>query len=109
MDLYDVRITDRALSQLEQYIEYIRYELGNPTAAENLWRDAVSTADELSRTAGNLAFCYHPKLRKHGYRVVSFRSHRYVMIYHIEDRVAYVDAVYHQLQDYQNLFKPKQE
>ena len=31
-------------------------------------------------------------------------GHRYLMLYHIDEKTVYVDAIYHQLQDYENIF-----
>ena len=33
-----------------------------------------------------------------------FLRHDYVMLYRIEENVVYVEAIYHLLQDYENLF-----
>lgn len=67
MDSFEVIISPKALSQLNDYIDY-------------------------------------PWLRTNGYRVVHFMRHRYLMLYRIEGTTAYVDAIYHQLQDYENTF-----
>ena len=44
------------------------------------------------------------QLKKHGYHIIHFMRHRYLMLYRIEGTIAYVDAIYHQLQDYENTF-----
>lgn len=44
------------------------------------------------------------KLKKNGYHAIHFMRHRYLMLCRIEGTTAYVDAVYHQLQDYENTF-----
>ena len=104
MDLYEVFITPYALSQLEDYINYIQFTLFNSQAAESVWQDALATAEKLESSAGSLHLCDHPKLKELGYRLVFFNRHNYVMLYRIVDRTVYVDAVYHQLQDYENIF-----
>ena len=104
MDLYEVIITPKALSQLENYIDYIQYTLLNDQAARSVWQDAMETRRELSLTAGSLKPCSHPRLKQLGYHSISFRRHRYIMLYRINGKSAYVDAIYHQLQDYENLF-----
>ena len=104
MDSYEVIITPHALSQLNDYVSYIQYTLFNDQAAESVWQDALDTSAQLESSAGSLRFCKHPKLKELGYRQLFFLHHDYVMLYRTENLVAYVDAVYHQLQDYENLF-----
>lgn len=104
MDSYNVIISPKALSQLNSYIDYIQYTLLNDQAALGVWQDAMETRNRLSITAGSLKFCAHPQLRNLGYHVIHFKSHRYIMLYRIDGTDVYVDAIYHQLQDYENIF-----
>lgn len=104
MDLYNVIISPKALAQLESYIDYIQYTLLNEDAAYNVWQDAKKTRDRLSNVAGSLQFCRHPQLRDMGYHAIHFEQHRYTMLYRVEGTNAYVEAIYHQLQDYENIF-----
>ncbi len=104
MDSFDVIISPKALSQLNNYIDYLQYTLLNDQAGCNVWQDALETRDQLSKVADSLKLCTHPQLKKHGYHVIHFMRHRYLMLYRIEGTTAYVDAIYHQLQDYENTF-----
>ncbi len=104
MDSFDVRISPRALEQLERYIDYTQYTLLNDTAARQIWQDALDTIERLSRSAGSLAICKSPQLQQLGYRAIRFSRHRYIMLYRIADGTAFVDAVYHELQDYEATF-----
>lgn len=104
MDSYKVIVSPRALAQLDSYMDYIQYTLLNEQAAFRVWQDAMETREHLSYVAESLPYCKNPRLRKYGYRVIRFRHHRYVMIYRAEGINAYVDAIYHELQDYENLF-----
>lgn len=104
MDSFDVIISPKALSQLNDYIDYLQYTLLNDQAANNVWQDALETRNRLSKIAGSLKFCINPQLKKNGYRVIHFMRHRYLMLYRIEGSTAYVDAIYHQLQDYEHIF-----
>lgn len=70
----------------------------------NVWQDALETRTQLSRLAGSLKLCSHPELKVLGYRAINFKNHRYVMLYRLDDTKVYVDAVYHQLQDYEHIF-----
>lgn len=104
MDSFDVIVSPKALSQLNDYVDYLQYTLLNDQAAYDVWRDALETRDQLSKIADSLKFCTHPQLKKDGYRAIRFMRHRYLMLYRIEGATAYVDAIYHQLQDYENIF-----
>ncbi len=104
MDSYNVIISPKALSQLNSYIDYIQYTLLNDQAALSVWQDALETRDRLSTVAGTLRYCTHPQLKAHGYHAIHFKRHRYTMLYRVDGMDAYVDAIYHQLQDYENTF-----
>ncbi|MCI9325479.1 type II toxin-antitoxin system RelE/ParE family toxin [Lachnospiraceae bacterium 54-11] len=104
MDSYKVIVSPKALSQLNNYIDYIQYTLLNEDAAYRVWQDAIETRNQLAVIAGSLKYCSHPKLKELGYRSVNFKEHRYTMIYRVNGREVYVEAIYHQLQDYENIF-----
>lgn len=59
MDLFDVIISPKALSQLNDYIDYLQYTLLNDQAAYDIWQDALETRNHLSKVAGSLKFCTH--------------------------------------------------
>lgn len=101
---YKVIISPKALSQLDSYIRYVHYTLLNPIAAESIWRDAQETRKALARVAGSLKLCDYPALHELGYHALKFGKHDYVMLYRVEGETAYVDGVYHMMQDYENLF-----
>lgn len=104
MDSFNVIISPKALSQLNSYIDYLQYTLLNDQAAYNVWQDALETREQLSRVASSLKYCTHPKLKQNGYRTICFMRHCYLMLYRIDGSTVYVEAIYHQLQDYENTF-----
>lgn len=104
MDSFEVIISPKALSQLNSYIDYLQYTLLNGQAARSVWQDAMETQDQLSKVAQSLPLCQHPLLKRNGYHAINFLRHRYLMLYRIEGQCVYVDAVYHHLQDYGNIF-----
>ena len=53
--------------------------------------------------AGSLKLCDDPKLHVLGYRTIHFKHHKYFMLYRIEDDKVYVDVIYHDSQDYENI------
>ncbi len=104
MDLFNVIITAKAEEQLTSYTDYIYYTLHNENAAREVILDARETQEDLAKVAASLQYCRHPVLKQRGYRSITFRRHRYVMIYLIEGENVYVEAIYHELQDYENTF-----
>ena len=106
---YKVIVSPGALAQLDDYISYVHYTLLNPIAAQSILRDAKKTQDALAKVAGSLKLCSHPALHKLGYHAIKFEKHDYVMIYRVDGETAYVDGIYHLMQDYENLFASEQQ
>ncbi len=104
MDSFKIIIAPEALEQLNAYVRYIRCTLLNPLAAESVYNDAIETGRELSIVAGSLKLCDNEKLKRYGYKAITFRHHQYVMLYRTEGQIAYIDGIFHQKQDYENLF-----
>lgn len=101
---YKVVITMPAKHQLESYISYTLTEFKNRQAARSIRDDARDTKKRLSEVAPSLALCENEILAKNGYRKISFTSHDYFMVYRIENKTVIVDAMYHELQDYESVF-----
>lgn len=101
----NVVMTRLAQRQLAQHVAYIRVHLKNPQAAKAVTEDARETKKALLTVAESLDYCGDPDLRALGYRSIGFRRHRYLFIYEIRDNTIIIEAVYHELQDYENTFK----
>lgn len=103
---YRVIMSPRAQEMLDEYLYYILTEFQDPDTADKVSYDALLTIDQLSSAAGSLGPVRDPDLAGLGYKKINFVHHDYVMIYRIEadSDVARVVAVYHQSQDYENLF-----
>ncbi len=104
MDSYNVILSKLAKNLLNDYISYIQYTLLNDVAAESVLDDAKETIDQLKVSAGSLKLCDNPSLNKLGYHKINFLRHNYLMLYKIDGTIVKVDGIYHQLQDYENLF-----
>ena len=104
MDSYRTIITYRAKQLLNSYVDYIQYTLKDNQAADSVFLDAIDTIAKLEDVAESLQFCDSPELREMGYRKVTFLRHKYVMLYRVIGDTAYIEAIYHQLQDYEKLF-----
>lgn len=100
-----VQMTRLAQSQLAQHVGYIKNKFKNPQAAKAITTDAKETKVALLNVAESLDYCKDPDLRTLGYRIIFFRRHRYLFVYSIRRNIAYVEATYHELQDYENTFK----
>lgn len=101
---YKVIITRPAKHQLEMYIAYTLSEFKNVQAARAIRDDARETRNRLSNVAGNLALCEDAVLARNGYRRIRFAKHDFFMVYRIDKNTVIVDAMYHELQDYESVF-----
>ncbi|MEQ2561700.1 type II toxin-antitoxin system RelE/ParE family toxin [Ventrimonas sp. CLA-AP-H27] len=99
---YKVVVTSDAEADLDSFVRYLLFEKENTQAAQNLLDDFDSTRRMLERIAGSLKMCENPRLKKLGYRRINFLSHRYFLLYRIAENMVYIDAVFHELQDYEN-------
>ena len=99
---YKIVITVDAEEDLDSYIRYLLFVKKNEQAARNLIDDFESTKGNLEQSAGALNLCENPRLRALGYRRINFMSHRYFMLYRIEDDTVYVGTIYLDLQDFES-------
>ena len=99
---YKVFVTKDAEEDLEHFVNYLVVEKKNLQAARNVLNDYDATIETLKHVAVSLKLCDNPELRQLGYRRINFLNHRYFMMYRIEDKVVYVDKIFHELQDYEN-------
>ena len=101
---YNVEISPTASRQLNNYIDYLQYTLLNEQAADSVLLDAYETIEQLETSAGSLKYCDHPELKALGYKKIKFKHHDYIMIYDVKNTTVQIKAIYHLLQDYENIF-----
>ena len=99
---YKIVLMQAAEEDLDRFITYLLFEKKSEQAARNLLNDFEATTTSLSNVAKSLRLCDNPKRRELGYRRINFLSHRYFMLYRIENDTVYVDNIFHELQDYEN-------
>ena len=99
---YKIVLMRDAEEDLDRFITYLLFEKKSEQAARNLLNDFEATKTSLSNVAGSLKLCDNPKIRALGYRRINFLSHRYFLLYRIAENMVYIDAVFHELQDYEN-------
>ena len=104
---YKVIITELAIQQLESYIAYTKYNLKNMQAAKSIRDDAKKTKKKLSNIAEMLPLCTNDVLASYGYRKIEFEKHNFFMVYRIDGNYIIVDAMYHDLQDFESIFTRK--
>lgn len=101
---YKVVITAFAKHQLDMYMAYTINEFKNTQAARAIRDDAKLTKEKLTIAAGSLPLCENEILSKNGYRRILFPKHDFFMVYRLDGDKAIVEAMYHELQDFEHLF-----
>ena len=99
---YKIVMSKGAEEDIDRFVTYLLFEKKSEQAARNLINDFEATKINLTNVAESLKLCDNPKLRELGYHRINFLSHRYFMLYRIENDRVYVDNIFHELQDYEN-------
>lgn len=102
---YKVIVTDDAFEDLDNILYYLLFVLKNEQAAQNVLSDFELAKGHLSHMAGSLKLCENSKLREKGYRRLEFQKHSYFVLYRIEEKLVIIDAVFHDLQDFEKRMK----
>ena len=102
---YDIVLSVQAQTHFREIINYLIYELQNQQAAISVADDFDETIARLSHVAGSLKLCDDSVLRAKGYRTIRFRKHKYLMVYTVDGDRAYVEGIYHDLQDYEGILR----
>ena len=102
--VYEVIFSAEAQEHFRKILHYLIFELQSDQAASRVADDMEETTARLSTVAGSLKLCDHPRLRALGYRTIHFRRHKYFMLYKVVGSEAHVLGIFHDLQDYENIF-----
>lgn len=103
---YSLHFTDAGWDMFVNSTEYLLYKVGgngNAQAARNFLTDFDKTIKMVQDNPESYALCELKRYRKIGLRKVHLKRHNYKIIFHIEDNVIIIDAVFHDKQDYENL------
>ena len=100
--VYKVFVTEEAEADLDNFVSYLLFVKKSEQDAKNLLDDFELTKQSLANVAGSLQDCTNPRLKEFGYKRINFMSHRYFMLYRIEDDKVIIDNIFHELQDYEN-------
>ena len=87
---YKVVVTSDAENDLDQFIQYLLFKKKNFQAAQNVLNDFEATKKSLAQVAESLKLCENPRLQMLGYRRINFLSHRYFMLYRIEEDIVFM-------------------
>lgn len=98
---FNVVLTSRAQLDFRNITHYLLYELKSEQATISVTNDMEQTIEQLSYMASGLKLCNDLRLRDLGYRTIHFKRHNYFMLYHIQNDTVYIDAIYHDLQNYE--------
>lgn len=99
---YEVIVTPDAGKDWDNYLSYLDKVKKNPQAVMNLNNDLEDAVYTLETMAGSLKYDDDPDIAAMGYRRIHLKKHRYFMLYRLEDDTAFVDRIFHDLQDYKN-------
>lgn len=102
---YRVIVTDDVFEDLDDILYYLLFVLKNEQAAQDVLDDFELTKKRLSHMAGSLKLCENSKLREKGYRRLGFKRHSYFLLYRIEENLVIIDAIFHDLQDFEKKMK----
>ncbi len=99
---FKVVLTNRAQLDFKNITYYLLYKLKSEQATISVTDDMEHTIERLSYMASGMKLCDDPRLHDLGYRTIHFKRHNYFMLYRIQDDTVYVDAIYHDLQNYED-------
>ena len=101
---YSVSFSDEAFEQYIECVEYLQYILENHQAAASLIEDVDKGLERLRRFANVYDVCENPNLAAREIRRLRLK-HRYKLFYHIEGNAVVIDAMLHNLQDFESKLK----
>lgn len=97
---YRIIITDEANGQVDDIIDYVVNVLKNLTAARAIIDDIELAYKRIESSAEAFAYCEDSYIAAKEYRKLALDNHDYVIIYRVEEDLAYVVGVFHMMQDY---------
>ena len=100
--IYEVVITPDAQKDWDNALSYISLIKKNPQAVINLNNDFEDAVYTLETAAGSLKFDDDPDIAAMGYHRIHLDKHNYFMLYRVIGDQAFVDRIFHDLQDYKN-------
>ena len=103
MNKWIVVATEDVQNDLDRFVYYLLVEKLNNQAAKAVLDDYDETIAELANIAGSLKPLEDPDLSD--YRKIRFRRHNYYLLYRIQEDIAIIDRMFHDLQDIDKAMK----
>ena len=97
---YELRISERADSQIDRLASYLLTFLRNQQACAHFFDEIRQTLERLGEDPFCFKLCPEEPLARKGYRSAQLPTMRYRMIFRIEGKKVYIVAVFHMLEDY---------
>jgi len=92
---FRVDITDAALADAEEFVEYVRIEKRDAVGAERRWNGLLDALLSLERQAGRGSLVVEAALRTGGLRQILYQSHRIVFDLDEQREVVRILRIYH--------------
>ena len=99
---FNVELSELAEQQYDDILSYIAYELKNPQALKNVMDDFDETIAKLEEMADSFGYCSSNRLKEMGLHKIYFAKHRYLFVYRVNKSQVIIEAMYHEMQDYEN-------
>jgi plasmid stabilization system protein ParE len=92
---FRVDITEAALADAEDFVEYVRREKGDPIGAERWWNGLLDALWSLEHSPGRGSLVVEAALRTRDLRQILYHSHR--IVFHLDEprEVVRVLRIYH--------------
>lgn len=103
---YKIEYTEYGRLTIERCAQYLADEVGadgSVQAARHFVREIMEACERLAMSAESYALLENSQLREKGLRKIHFRKMRYKMIYHVIESTVFIDAIFHDLQDYEGI------
>jgi plasmid stabilization system protein ParE len=92
---FRVDITEAALADAEDFVEYIRGEKKDTVGAERWWNGLLDALFSLERSPGRGSLVAEAALRTRGLRQILYHSHRIVFELDEQRKIVRVLRIYH--------------
>ena len=92
---FRVDITESALADAEDFVEYVRSEKRDPVGAERWWNGLLDALFSLEQQPGRGSLVVEAPLRTRGLRQILYQSHRIVFDLDEQPEIVRVLRIYH--------------
>jgi plasmid stabilization system protein ParE len=92
---FRVDITDAALADAEDFVEYVRSDKSDPVGAERWWNGLLDALFSLEQHPGRGSLLVETALRTRGLRQIRYESHRIVFDLDEPREIVRVLRIYH--------------